>query len=272
MSTVDTVKSELTAIISKANTKTGGSDKTVSAAVDRLVGGYNPNGITPAGTKTITSNGSHDVTAFATAQVNVPVGVTPSGTKTITTNGSHDVTNYATAQVNVPVGITPSGSKTITENGTYDVTSFASAVVNVASSGVENCVTRTVTKSSALGGTSATINTLISGDSFVKSHYNDAGFFVMMIPTSPVAASTGAIVALTHTNRQLSSHSNRYTGWGVYWSSTTVIAGYPITTNVNGNTYQAAFRVNSSGNVVLYLPANRYLSAGTYQIVMGVAG
>ena len=55
--------------------------------------------IIPSGTKTITTNGTHDVTAYASAKVNVPVGVFPSGQKTITGTAAVDVTNYATAQV-----------------------------------------------------------------------------------------------------------------------------------------------------------------------------
>lgn len=102
----------------------------------------------PTGEKVvnITSNGTttEDVKAFATAKINVNVpatGITPQGTKTITENGTHDVTAFAQAKVEVPQGITPAGTKeiSISQNGevTEDVTSFKNVhiVTNVPSTG-----------------------------------------------------------------------------------------------------------------------------------------
>lgn len=60
--------------------------------------------------------------------------IVPSGTKSITENGTHDVTANASVDVNVPIPegyIQPSGSITVTENGEYDVTEKANVVVAV---------------------------------------------------------------------------------------------------------------------------------------------
>lgn len=86
----------------------------------------------PAGEKQITTNGKHDVKAFASVDVNVPSeGITPTGVKEITSNGTHDVTQYAQAKVNVPIPAEPTGTKDITENGVHDIKAFANVNVQV---------------------------------------------------------------------------------------------------------------------------------------------
>ncbi len=129
-------------------TKNGVSTHDVTNFAQAEVNVQVPMPAEPSGEKvvTITQNGEYteDVKAFATAQINVNVpstGITPQGTKTITENGTHDVTNFAQAKVEVPVGVNPSGTKeiSISQNGevTEDVTSFKNVhiVTNVPSAG-----------------------------------------------------------------------------------------------------------------------------------------
>lgn len=99
------------AIRAKNGTSTTYKPSEMAGAISAIDGG----GSTPTGTIQITSNGTHDVSAYASANVAVPTGSTPTGTKqiSITENGTttEDVSAYANAEITVNVAGSSSSNK-----------------------------------------------------------------------------------------------------------------------------------------------------------------
>ena len=128
-----------------------------TVTVNRIPTNY----IIPSGTLSVTSNGTKDVTSYASINVNVPTGSTINNQdKTVTPTTSQQsisadsgYTGLGTVTVNrIPTNyIIPSGNKSITSNGTnIDVTAYSTVSVNVSGGGTTiNNQNKTVTPSTS---------------------------------------------------------------------------------------------------------------------------
>lgn len=268
MAKYTTLTSLFAAIANSLRAKTGGTEKIIAdnfpSAIDAL-----SIGITPTGEKSITTNGTYDVTEYASAEVNVPVGTTPTGTKEITTNGTHDVANYANASVNVPIPsgyIKPSGTKEITSNGSHDVTNFASANVNIPIPVGLNARVFTATLSA---DTTSTAN-FITND-WLKSIRSNPNAFVLLRYMG-TKASTACIQTVLTANFYF-----YYSGATAY--NSLVLRGTTSTGNTNGNTkglsggdqYNGHLMIDTSGKLYGIANVSYPFKAGQYQIIAGIA-
>lgn len=235
--TLESVKTQLQADITASNNKTGASDTNIHDAMTRLIGGFGvQSGITPTGTKQISSNGTHDVMNYAYAEVNVPnQGITPSGTKEITANGEHDVTNYAKANVDVPTGM---NARVFTTTVSNDVTSGNF--------------------------------TIFPANDFIKSIRSNPNAFVLLLPLAPEASTAMYSMWL------VANFTLFYTGTNARNAMVirTTASANNITGNYNGMTganYSGHLNVQTDGSLMIRDCNTSYpVRAGDYLIIAGL--
>lgn len=160
-----------------------------------------------------------------------------------------------------------------TKGGTSANLAFPTGFVNAISAieaGGGNMEKREITIASDNVSTSARELTLLTNNAFVKEHYAKDGFYVVLRPKSSITNKVGyGALLIYHGNRQLASGVSATHGVNLIFNSAASgvnVAG--VTAPINGTTWNFGFRVTSAGNLVMYLPANRNVAAGTYELFL----
>lgn len=147
-------------------------------------------------------------------------------------------------------------------------TGFANAISAIEAGG-GNMEKREITFASDEMGASAKEVSILNGNAFIKEHYAKDGFFAVMRAKSITPIAYG-VLFLYHGNRKLTSAASPSHGSVLMRHGTTATdtANAGVNGAINGSTWNLGFRATSAGNLNLYMPANRNVGAGTYELYL----
>lgn len=221
--------------------------------------------------KGISTSSDATFQTMATNISNIETGITPTGTLSISTNGTYDVTNYASASVNVSGQSPTLITKTITSNGTYNASSdnadgYSQVTVAVPTGSTNSrCFKKTISATPSSAGY-VYINDV--GDSEIAAHRDDSTFVVTIICTDTIN-STKRIIGSTNMNHKADSVSSNSSYGMILRYGTTV--GYSGMSNDfrTGSTGQGFIHVSSDGKLGLCHTTAYPIVAGTYVAICG---
>ena len=146
---------------------------------------------------------------------------------------------------------------------------FADIISRIVAGGSAKVEVHEITIVTDLGAGTTVNSAILTGNDFIKEHYAKDSFAAMLYPRTPFGLlSKNVVHCIFHGNANIgSSESPRY-GFSYMSNSETSLGYSGMTDKINGNNYNACFRVNSDGNLNLYVGNNRTIKAGTYNIVL----